>query len=194
MQKVAKSVPEIPCRVFREPIRSGAKKCIHCGTFQNPLAQLLASGPALSLLVALVAVTTPWVPVVKELFASKGTVLTTAFGGVSGSSLSVAVTNVGTMPGSVQIINFAVGNDQAVTVYPLQIQSASMLVEPGKTIVVRGTLLGGGAAPPFPDVANKCAVETWFTDVSSRLQAHRDWFECILAIPAIREAKSFKSP
>jgi len=145
MPKAANSAPKIPCRVCRELIRPGAKKCVHCGAYQNTWAQFLASGPALSLLVALVAVTTPWVPVVKELLAAKGAVLTTAFGGVSGSSLAVVVTNVGTMPGSVHVINFAIGDDQAITVYPLQIQNTSLVVEPGKTLVVRGAVSSGGA-------------------------------------------------
>jgi hypothetical protein len=144
------AAPKVPCRVCREPILSGAKKCIHCNSYQSLLFRVLSSGPALSLLVALVAVTTPWVPVVKEALAPKGTVLKTAFAGVSGNSLDVAVTNVGSLPGSVHMISFAIGGEKAVTSYPLQLQNSSLLVEPGKTIVVRGHLLGGEAAPQFP--------------------------------------------
>ena len=185
---------KVPCRVCRELIRSGAKKCTHCNSYQSLFFRVLSSGPALSLLVALVAVTTPWIPVVKEALAPKGTILRTAFGGVSGNSLAVAVTNVGSLPGSVHGISFAIGGEKSVSSYPLQLQNSLLLVEPGKTIVVQGRLLTGEATPQFPSPADRCAVETWFTDGASVLQAHRDWFECILAIPAIREAKAVKSP
>ena len=185
MPGAVESTGDMPCRVCREPIRPGAKKCLHCGSYQNWWAQLLASGPALSLLVALVAVTTPWIPVAKELLAPKGAEIRTAFGGVFGNSLAVNVTNVGTMPASVQQVNLTIGDEKAITVYPLQIQNSSRLVEPGKTVTVRGALMSGATAPSFSDPPQKCALETWFTDDLSQLKAHRDGFACFLAIPVI---------
>jgi len=51
------------CRVCAEPIRRQANKCTHCGSFQNWRSVLPVSSTILSLLVALVSVTTTAVPI-----------------------------------------------------------------------------------------------------------------------------------
>jgi predicted nucleic acid-binding Zn ribbon protein len=56
--------PQSECRVCKEPIRPGAQRCVHCGTFQNWRRYLTFSATVLSLLVALVSVLTVGIPVV----------------------------------------------------------------------------------------------------------------------------------
>jgi hypothetical protein len=61
----------IKCRVCFEPLHKGAVKCIHCGSFQNWQRFLNIGSGILSLLVALIAVLTVAVPIIKSSLTTK---------------------------------------------------------------------------------------------------------------------------
>ena len=65
----------VPCRVCREPIRQGAKKCIHCDSMLDWRGWLGISETALALLVALVSVVGATGPRIVELFTPKASKL-----------------------------------------------------------------------------------------------------------------------
>jgi len=72
MEKPQKSpAPQSECRVCKEPIRTGAQRCTHCGTFQNWRRYLTFSATVLSLLVALVSVLTVGIPIVMNALIQK---------------------------------------------------------------------------------------------------------------------------
>lgn len=152
-----------------------------------------ASGPTLSLLVALVAVTTQLLPVLKDFMAPTGAVIQTSIGAVTDASFSVVVTNLGKLPASIQRIVFGMGDTSQLDEYPLYIDdNSALVVEPGKTIVVKGGLISGekDSGPPFPQANHHCALDTWFTEGARNVQVHRNWFPCIFAINAIIAARS----
>jgi hypothetical protein len=71
-----------PCKVCGEAIKRSARKCIHCDSYQDWHANIGMSTTVLSLLVALVAVLTPAVPVMKTTFSSKNSSLSFSLQGV----------------------------------------------------------------------------------------------------------------
>jgi hypothetical protein len=155
-------------------MRPGALKCVKCGSFQAPWRRTL-SAPHLGIAIAVIAATSVWwEPALKDLQTPKGTILKTSFGGAYGPALSVSVTNVGTMPGVVQAMAFATGGTEQVTSWPLLIQTSPLVVEPGKTLLVMGTLPIGSMTPPYPEPTTKCAMEIFFTGTDNETKAHRD--------------------
>jgi hypothetical protein len=190
---MSESAPDTTaCKICREPIKAGAIKCIRCGSYQQWYRQFIASGSSMWLIVALLGATSAWwAPAVKEWLAPTGAVFKTAFGGAYGSSLGVSVTNVGTMPGAVQRLAFNIGTDKELTTYPLYIDAKSLIVEPGKTLLVTGSFLDGAVPEQSAllSLTQKCAIETWLTKDNSEMTAHRDWFQCIFALNAINEAR-----
>jgi hypothetical protein len=185
--------PKVPCVVCKEPIKQGAKLCIHCKCDQRWWMRFGASGSTLSLLVALVAVTTQLLPVLKEFMAPSGAVIETSVGAATNEGFSLVVTNIGKLPASIQRIVFGMGDASHLDEYPLYIDdNVSRTVEPGKTIVVKGGLIGGekDSGPPFPTGNQVCALDTWFTEGTKNIQAHRNWFPCIFAIDAIIAARA----
>ena len=63
-----KHVHMVPCRVCQEPIRKGAKKCIHCSSMLDWHGWLGVSETTLALLVALVSVIGASAPRIAEVF------------------------------------------------------------------------------------------------------------------------------
>lgn len=60
-----------PCIVCKEPINSGARKCIHCNSFQDWRKHVTGSHLVLSLIVALISVLSLGVPVIIEALKSE---------------------------------------------------------------------------------------------------------------------------
>jgi hypothetical protein len=91
------------CRVCYEPINKHATKCIHCQSEQGGIRSRLGlSGTILSLLVALVSVSTVAAPVLINAFTPKNSNLVFSFQGANSVWLSLVVMNQGTRPGSVR--------------------------------------------------------------------------------------------
>lgn len=140
--------------------------------------------------IAVIAATSVWWgPALRDYQTPKGAVLKTSFGGVYGAAIGLSVTNVGTMPGVVQTVAYAYGDDKAVASWPLRLQTNQLVVEPGKTILVIGTLPIGPITPPYPEPPKRCGLETFLTGANNEIVAHRDWFECIFVVPAMNEIR-----
>jgi hypothetical protein len=69
----------VPCAVCREPVRNGAKKCIHCSSVLDWHRWLGVSETTLALLVALVSVIGATAPRVLELFTPDRSRLTLTY-------------------------------------------------------------------------------------------------------------------
>lgn len=59
---------ETACRSCKESIKNGAKKCIHCDSYQNWRRFFDFSGIVLSLIIALISVLTVSIPIIKTTF------------------------------------------------------------------------------------------------------------------------------
>lgn len=182
----------VPCKVCREPIRPSATKCIHCSSYQNAFKRFFATGSTVwlfgGLAIAAVGSTSSyWSNLLKEV--PKETVLKTYFAGADGPTLSLGVTNTGGAAGSIHHVSFAMGSDQALAGWPLAIEASSRVVEPGKTVLFKGRLPAGVGAPNYPEQGTKCALEVLYTDSTNTMHARRDWFDCFLAITAIRDVR-----
>ena len=89
------------CKSCREPIKFGAKKCVHCEAFQDWRGSLHLSSTLLALLVALVSVISLAVPVLKETFSPNNSQLVVALQHDSPTVLTLLVSNTGTKPGGI---------------------------------------------------------------------------------------------
>jgi hypothetical protein len=85
----------VPCRVCREPIRQGAKKCIHCTSQLDWRGWLGISETGLALLVALVSVIGATAPRVVELFTPQFSSLSLSIRQVYSQSLELVALNQG---------------------------------------------------------------------------------------------------
>lgn len=99
------------CCECKEPIEMGAKKCIHCNSYQNWRRYMPLSSDVLALLIALLSILTVGAPIVADAFSNVETEISISATGVrlgcigSGSISTPAlvieafVTNHGKMPG-----------------------------------------------------------------------------------------------
>jgi hypothetical protein len=85
----------VPCGICREPIRQGAKKCIHCTSMLDWHGWLGISETALALLVALVSVIGATAPRLVELFTPQSSKLSLSIRQIYGQSLELVASNQG---------------------------------------------------------------------------------------------------
>lgn len=90
----------IVCKVCRESIRAGAKKCINCDSFQDWRRFLNMSGTVLALLVALVTVSSAALPKLKELLTLSYSEVLVLERGFKGNQLAFQLMNNGTKQAS----------------------------------------------------------------------------------------------
>jgi hypothetical protein len=90
-----------PCRVCGEDIRFAARKCVHCDSWQDWRGNIGVSATILSLLVALVSVTTPLLPAITNFMRPDDSVFKFSFQRSSKQGFSIFVSNTGRRPGSV---------------------------------------------------------------------------------------------
>jgi hypothetical protein len=89
------------CTTCGEEIAASARKCTHCGTWQDWRRYLVFSNTILALLVALVSVTAVTGPVIRDLLITKDSHLISSFVGVIDNEAVFTVANSGNRPGSV---------------------------------------------------------------------------------------------
>src|ERR1700739_2428297 len=85
----------IPCRVCREPIKEGARKCVHCNSVLDWRGWLGISETALALLVALVSVVGATAPRLVEFLTPKSSDTSLAIRQVYGQYLELVAWNHG---------------------------------------------------------------------------------------------------
>lgn len=87
------------CRVCKEEIQDGAKKCIKCGSYQDGRRYFTLSSSVLALMIALISVITWATPVLKEAFKPKDAKLDFYFiGPMPSGYIMITVTNEGSEP------------------------------------------------------------------------------------------------
>ncbi len=91
----------VPCLTCREAIRAGAKKCIHCDSFQDWRGKLTVSSSVLALIVALVSVLGATLPAWKAALTPHDSDVKIFFIGLSGQRLHVMIANSGDRPAGI---------------------------------------------------------------------------------------------
>lgn len=88
-----------PCVVCREPIKVGARKCIHCNSPQGFTRHLGMSSTVLALLIALISVLQSALPVLITTIEGKHTNLRLNLLSAENTTAVFLATNSGNMPG-----------------------------------------------------------------------------------------------
>lgn len=129
-----------PCRVCAEPIRTEAKKCTKCQSYQNWLFSTFGlSSTILSLIIALFSVLTVAVPVITEQLTPKNSNLVFAYQSADRDVLTMLVSNQGTRPGSVREGWVSVNFTQRPVDLRILNHSPVTLVAPGASIILHMT-------------------------------------------------------
>ncbi len=125
--KVPSSRKLSECIVCREQIKAGARKCIHCDSYQDWREYFNFSGSVLAWLVALVSVITLSLPVIKNALQKDNSNVVLAFQGIEEGYISLIASNLGTRPGSIGSaeLNFDKGDGETQTFSLLVHESAS---------------------------------------------------------------------
>ena len=110
------------CFACMERLAPGATKCSHCGSFQNWRRYLGLSSVVLSLLVALISVSTVGISVFKDVIIPKRAELNILILKQEGElTFQLLVRNAGNAPGLISIMSRPLvrnGEDWDVTLYP----------------------------------------------------------------------------
>jgi hypothetical protein len=124
------------CVACAEPINQDAGKCIHCQSAQGGVSRYVGfSSTVLSLLVALVSVTTAMVPVIKDALTPKDSSLQATFQSTVGTAPTILISNQGIRSGSVNSVSLKVvngGGDNADVA--LGLLSSSITAETNKDL------------------------------------------------------------
>jgi hypothetical protein len=121
--------------------------CIHCNSYQDWRGELTFSSTILSLLVALVSVTTAFVPMVLAALTSKNSSIASSFQSSDVTGVTVLAHNSGTRPGTIRNAIISVSDYGSA---PLTSKHGrSEILEPGTTKLVD---LFSAADDNFPDV------------------------------------------
>jgi hypothetical protein len=129
------------CRICGEDIKEAARFCIHCKNWQGWRAELGISNTALSLVVAIIAVLTAAIPVIKDALTPQNSRFAFAVQRVTKDGFSALVSNQGIRPGTLlheaTILIKAKGSEQVGT-YNAIPKSAieEIVIEPGKSMHV----------------------------------------------------------
>jgi len=144
-EETAESTPprETPCLVCREPIRIGAKKCIHCDSFLDWRRWLGISQTTLALLVALVSVVAASGPRVAQLLSRDVSELTLNIRQVFGQRLELAASNHGNRNAQLLSAHLIATRRDKTQIGPIQLEIA------GSHVVGAGQdTLSGLSIPP----------------------------------------------
>jgi hypothetical protein len=120
------------CRVCRETIQCGAKKCIHCDSFQDWRANLNLSSSVLALIIALVSVTSIAGPAILELFQRDGSRVTFEYQQSIGPEVIYVASNSGRRPGSVGPIYLSFPDPNGRVGIQLQSAQSQYVIMPGE--------------------------------------------------------------
>jgi len=124
MSKQQELQPEesIPCSVCREPIRLGARKCIHCDSMLDWRGWLGISQTTLALLVALVSVVSASASRVAELFARNYSEVTLNVRQVAKQYLELAAWNQGNKNAQLLSANISAQTSDGKQLAPIELE------------------------------------------------------------------------
>jgi hypothetical protein len=184
--------PMKSCKVCGEDIRAAAQKCTHCDSFQDWRRNLTFGSTVLSLLVALVAVLTAAVPVIKSAITPTNSDLLFSYQGNTRALIGVLATNRGARPGSVQSFNMftmlLIGDpNERQRWLPLILDSkdpiAAKVIEPGKSELLQFKYDAADERnEPFPvgdKLPTTCTLKLFSTDFNGRQDAPLIWQLCL---------------
>ena len=134
---------DVPCPVCREPIKPGARKCIHCDSVLDWRGWLGVSQTTLALLVALISVVAGTAPQIKDLLTPKTSSLVVSFRQVLNQNLELIGWNQGHMSAQVQSARIS-----AVTVDGKQIEALPLSIQGFPTVFSQQQALFGLLIPP----------------------------------------------
>jgi len=155
------------CRVCGEEINLTARKCIHCGSWQDWSRHLGLGTTVLSLTVALTVVIGWVTPIVVTALTPANSRLIATFQAVNAQEISVLVSNQGVRPGTITGVGglLIVGRDtNKENLFPLAANGDGrpMIVSPGESVLVPFWFLG--KRPQELTEINDCFVEYFSTD------------------------------
>ncbi len=111
------ALTKVRCRACREEILEGARKCVHCDSYQDWRRYLNVSSSILALLVALVSVTSIMLPILGKTLRGENSKIDLIFIGIEKNFFTLVATNRGPRPGVVPYATLELTgqNGQAVT-------------------------------------------------------------------------------
>ena len=202
-----------PCVVCAEEIKSAARICTHCNSYQDWRADLSMSSTILSLLIALASILTVAVPVVMNAVTPKDSNISISFEGASETNMDILAFNSGTKPGTVRYpiyLTVSVPNQGSARIpldFSLGVVSPAAYIDPNKSsLLVFNVNMRHDAKVEPPDMLavlnsfdtyyNKatCAVTVTKTDFSEKTSPESDHFECRELLPLFGSIQWKESP
>jgi len=124
------------CIVCKEKVRFGARKCIHCDSFQDWREYFSFSSSILAWLVALVSVISLALPLVKDVFKKENSRVVLALQGIEDGYIALIASNLGTRPGSIGAVELQFDNDEGTMrhVFSLRVHESAS----GATLIKEG--------------------------------------------------------
>ena len=181
----------------REEIELGARKCIHCDSYQGKINIFNLSPIVLSMLVALVSVSTAALPPLIQAFSPKSR-LVVSFQGSSNAAVLSLVTNLGSKPASIIQQTLVYQRNGIRQSSPMAILGdvmpggpkigdfAGVLVMPGQSRLIHAALLPASIGPGQPDTAkDRCSINFAYIGFNNITQYGQAPFDCLLVIPAV---------
>ena len=122
------------CTTCREDIRIGAKRCVHCDSFQDWRRHLNFSHTVLALLIALFSITTILIPILEGFLKQEISIVSLDFHGVHENMFSFIASNTGSKDGVIaEQILFLYGTDSKLKSFRLEPKFDQRISVAGKT-------------------------------------------------------------
>jgi hypothetical protein len=143
--------PEItvPCSVCREPIKHGARKCIHCSSMLDWRGWLGISETALALLVALVSVVGASAPRLVELLTPKSSELRLSIRQVFAQNLELAAWNQGHKSSQLVSAKISAKTQEGSELEPVPLQITGYPTVAGEQQTLFGLSIHPSLVPTF---------------------------------------------
>jgi len=118
------------CRICRKPIEPGAVKCTACGSYQNWRRFFSFGTIALSLLVALISVSTTAIQVTKNMFAKEQSDLRFSLVKYGPDTITIMSSNLGDRAGALRSATLKITMSNEAKTYNLIWEDANLVVKP----------------------------------------------------------------
>jgi hypothetical protein len=135
------------CRICSEEIKRTAVKCIHCGSYQDWRAFLPFSATILSLLVALVSVSTAAIPIIFAALRPVNSDIVITKPNMSNGYIVTFVSNNGSRPGLVRLVGMIFTNKANGRPMMAQLDTdegtPGVVIPPGQSALMKSSFTGG---------------------------------------------------
>lgn len=101
------------CRDCNEEINSDAKKCRHCGSYQNWQYRLNLSNSVIALLIALISVSTLFTQVVIQAAKKDNSSVIMVFQGIENDKITILASNTGNRPAIIRSVELYIYTDES---------------------------------------------------------------------------------